>query len=114
MTQDDNVGMACPTPDREDPDAGLLESLGYKQEFRREFTRWSTLSYAISILGVLGSGESSKTSKQRALTVQLLKDLPQYLQVGVSPVRWRTSYGCLGMVFWIDLLIMHCSIRWVV
>ena len=76
MTQDDNVGMACPTPDREDPDAGLLESLGYKQEFRREFTRWSTLSYAISILGVLGSGESSKTSKQRALTVQLLKDLP--------------------------------------
>ncbi|KAI1078910.1 amino acid permease, variant [Whalleya microplaca] len=38
-----------------DPDDGLLESIGYKQEFRREFTRWSTISYAISILGVLGS-----------------------------------------------------------
>lgn len=25
------------------------------QELRREFTRWSTVSYAISILGVLGS-----------------------------------------------------------
>lgn len=43
--------------DRGDPDDGLLASLGYQQEFRREFTRWSTLSYAISILGVLGSGE---------------------------------------------------------
>ncbi|KAH8891257.1 amino acid permease, variant [Thozetella sp. PMI_491] len=38
-----------------DSDDGLLLQLGYKQEFRREFTRWSTLSYAISILGVLGS-----------------------------------------------------------
>lgn len=25
------------------------------QELRREFTKWSTVSYAISILGVLGS-----------------------------------------------------------
>ncbi|KAI5924947.1 amino acid permease, variant [Camillea tinctor] len=40
-------------------DEGLLESLGYKQEFRREFTRWSTLSYAISIMGVLGSVPAS-------------------------------------------------------
>lgn len=38
-----------------DCDVGQLQSLGYKQEFRREFTRWSTLSYAISIMGVLGS-----------------------------------------------------------
>lgn len=38
-----------------DADDGQLQSLGYKQEFRREFTRWSTLSYAISIMGVLGS-----------------------------------------------------------
>lgn len=76
MTQDDNIETICPTLDREDPDDGLLESLGYKQEFRREFTRWSTLSYAISILGVLGSGESPKTGKQKVLTVRLLKDLP--------------------------------------
>lgn len=26
-----------------------------EQELRREFTQWSTVSYAISILGVLGS-----------------------------------------------------------
>ncbi|OKL56163.1 hypothetical protein UA08_08457 [Talaromyces atroroseus] len=32
-----------------------LEQIGYKQEFHREFTRLSTLSYAVSIMGVLGS-----------------------------------------------------------
>ncbi|TAQ89403.1 hypothetical protein B7494_g2271 [Chlorociboria aeruginascens] len=36
-------------------DDELLRSIGYKQEFRREFTRLSTLSFAISIMGVLGS-----------------------------------------------------------
>lgn len=39
----------------EDDDERLLMRIGYKQELRREFTRWSTVSYAISILGVLGS-----------------------------------------------------------
>ncbi|KAI0129112.1 amino acid permease [Xylariales sp. AK1849] len=39
----------------EDDSDALLASIGYKQEFRREFTKWSTLSYAISIMGVLGS-----------------------------------------------------------
>ncbi|OXV08479.1 hypothetical protein Egran_03758 [Elaphomyces granulatus] len=39
----------------QDDDARLLERIGYKQELRREFSMWSTLSYAISILGVLGS-----------------------------------------------------------
>ena len=58
----------------ENADNELLQSIGYRQvrplsrwklggqgsdfvvqEFRREFTRWSTLSYAISIMGVLGS-----------------------------------------------------------
>ncbi|KAJ5513978.1 hypothetical protein N7463_003530 [Penicillium fimorum] len=33
----------------------LLARIGYKQELRREFSKWSTVSYAISILGVLGS-----------------------------------------------------------
>ncbi|KUJ15784.1 amino acid permease 2 [Mollisia scopiformis] len=36
-------------------DDELLREIGYKQEFKREFTRLSTLSYAISIMGVLGS-----------------------------------------------------------
>ncbi|KAI6860736.1 hypothetical protein KC334_g21244, partial [Hortaea werneckii] len=36
-------------------DERLLARIGYKQELRREFTKWSTVSYAISILGVLGS-----------------------------------------------------------
>ncbi|KAF2200797.1 amino acid transporter [Delitschia confertaspora ATCC 74209] len=39
----------------QDDDELLLAQMGYKQEFKREFTKWSTLSYAISILGVLGS-----------------------------------------------------------
>ena len=36
-------------------DERLLMRIGYRQELRREFTKWSTVSYAISILGVLGS-----------------------------------------------------------
>lgn len=38
-----------------DDDERLLARIGYKQELRREFTKWSTVSYAISLLGVLGS-----------------------------------------------------------
>lgn len=36
-------------------DDQLLRDIGYKPDFNREFTRLSTLSYAISIMGVLGS-----------------------------------------------------------
>ncbi|KAL7274935.1 polyamine transporter tpo5 [Rhizina undulata] len=39
----------------QDDDERMLLRIGYKQELRREFTKWSTVSYAISILGVLGS-----------------------------------------------------------
>ncbi|KAF2233069.1 amino acid permease [Viridothelium virens] len=39
----------------QDDDERLLARIGYKQELKREFTKWSTVSYAISILGVLGS-----------------------------------------------------------
>ncbi|RPA82914.1 amino acid permease [Ascobolus immersus RN42] len=39
----------------EDEDNHLLEDIGYKPQLRREFTKWSIISYAISILGVLGS-----------------------------------------------------------
>ncbi|KAL1967561.1 hypothetical protein VTN77DRAFT_3076 [Rasamsonia byssochlamydoides] len=39
----------------QDDDERLLARIGYKQELRREFSKWSTVSYAISILGVLGS-----------------------------------------------------------
>ncbi|KAF8865131.1 hypothetical protein BDZ45DRAFT_701519 [Acephala macrosclerotiorum] len=36
-------------------DDELLREIEYKQEFKREFTRLSTLSYAISIMGIFGS-----------------------------------------------------------
>jgi hypothetical protein len=39
----------------QDDDERLLARIGYRQELHREFTKWSTVSYAISILGVLGS-----------------------------------------------------------
>ncbi|PBP23615.1 amino acid transporter [Diplocarpon rosae] len=39
----------------EDEDERLLNQIGYTQDLTRHFTRWSTLSYAISVLGVLGS-----------------------------------------------------------
>ncbi|PLB53066.1 amino acid permease, partial [Aspergillus steynii IBT 23096] len=38
-----------------DDDERLLARIGYKQELQREFSKWSTISYAISILGILGS-----------------------------------------------------------
>ncbi|RYP93603.1 hypothetical protein DL770_000235 [Monosporascus sp. CRB-9-2] len=57
--QQDSSPSGRSTVDQPDSGDGLLESLGYRQEFRREFTRWSTLSYAISILGVLGSVPAS-------------------------------------------------------
>ncbi|SPB49430.1 unnamed protein product [Aspergillus niger] len=38
-----------------DNDELLLARIGYKQELKREFSKWSTVSYAISILGILGS-----------------------------------------------------------
>lgn len=76
-TDADGVPGETPTPyaqsssSEDDDDARLLARIGYKQvclgprwrnfivdfsqELRREFTKWSTVSYAISILGVLGS-----------------------------------------------------------
>ncbi|KAF8860967.1 amino acid transporter [Acephala macrosclerotiorum] len=39
----------------EDDDERLLAQIGYTQDLTRHFTKWSTLSYAISVLGVLGS-----------------------------------------------------------
>ncbi|KAJ9385986.1 hypothetical protein DTO063F5_3950 [Paecilomyces variotii] len=51
-------GTAAPVPRMatiRDDDERLLARIGYKQELRREFSKWSTVSYAISILGVLGS-----------------------------------------------------------
>lgn len=47
--------QARPMATIQDDDERLLARIGYKQELRREFTKWSTVSYAISILGVLGS-----------------------------------------------------------
>ncbi|KAH7383126.1 amino acid/polyamine transporter I [Cadophora sp. MPI-SDFR-AT-0126] len=42
-------------PTVEDDDERLLNQIGYTQDLSRHFTKWSTLSYAISVLGVLGS-----------------------------------------------------------
>ncbi|KUJ15073.1 amino acid transporter [Mollisia scopiformis] len=39
----------------QDDDERLLAQIGYTQDLTRHFTKWSTLSYAISVLGVLGS-----------------------------------------------------------
>ncbi|RDW68079.1 amino acid transporter-4 [Coleophoma cylindrospora] len=38
-----------------DDDERLLAQIGYTQNFRRHFNKYSTLSYAVSVLGVLGS-----------------------------------------------------------
>lgn len=51
LTYPENPKMPQPS----DSDTLLLARIGYKQELRREFSKYSTISYAISILGVLGS-----------------------------------------------------------
>ncbi|PGH21583.1 hypothetical protein AJ80_03143 [Polytolypa hystricis UAMH7299] len=50
-----SAAQAPPMATIQDDDERLLARIGYKQEMRREFSKWSTVSYAISILGVLGS-----------------------------------------------------------
>jgi amino acid permease len=54
-THEDFTTQVRPMATIQDDDERLLARIGYKQELRREFTKWSTVSYAISILGVLGS-----------------------------------------------------------
>ncbi|KAI0341281.1 APC amino acid permease [Trametopsis cervina] len=49
-TQTDEMGLSARTADEE-----LLASLGYKQEFRREFTGVETFGIAFSIIGLLPS-----------------------------------------------------------
>ncbi|TVY35244.1 putative amino-acid permease [Lachnellula occidentalis] len=39
----------------QDDDERLLAQIGYKQDMSRHFNQWSILSYAVSVLGVLGS-----------------------------------------------------------
>ncbi|KAL8278920.1 hypothetical protein RQP46_008589 [Phenoliferia psychrophenolica] len=39
----------------EDADEALLLRLGYRQEFKREFSRFSTISFAFSVMGVTSS-----------------------------------------------------------
>ncbi|EPE34332.1 hypothetical protein GLAREA_10026 [Glarea lozoyensis ATCC 20868] len=39
----------------EDDDERLLNQIGYAQDMNRHFNQWSILSYAVSVLGVLGS-----------------------------------------------------------
>ncbi|KAG9232856.1 amino acid/polyamine transporter I [Amylocarpus encephaloides] len=43
--------MATP----QDDDERLLNQIGYNQDMSRHFNQWSILSYAVSVLGVLGS-----------------------------------------------------------
>jgi hypothetical protein len=38
-----------------DPDEEILISLGYRQDFKRKFTIWSSFSVSFSVLGLLPS-----------------------------------------------------------
>ncbi|PQE07844.1 amino acid permease protein [Rutstroemia sp. NJR-2017a WRK4] len=70
MDQKDSLeGLSIPATDKsqslnprgnrmasiENDDERLLMRIGYTQDLRRHFSKWSTLSYAVSVLGVLGS-----------------------------------------------------------
>jgi hypothetical protein len=41
------------------PDEATLVALGYKQEFKREFSLWSSFSVSFSVLGLLPSTAST-------------------------------------------------------
>ncbi|CAG8958572.1 hypothetical protein HYFRA_00009889 [Hymenoscyphus fraxineus] len=43
------------TSEVQDEDERLLNRIGYNQDMSRHFNQWSILSYAVSVLGVLGS-----------------------------------------------------------
>ncbi|EEQ30594.1 amino acid permease [Microsporum canis CBS 113480] len=55
VSHESSASNTSPMATIQDDDERLLARIGYKQEMRREFSKWSTISYAISILGVLGS-----------------------------------------------------------
>ena len=53
-------GNEVPTFDRElDADDEVLAALGYKPEFKREFTLWTTFCVSFAVLGLLPSFAST-------------------------------------------------------
>lgn len=63
-----------------DSDEALILALGYKQEFKREFTLWSVFAVSFSVLGLLPSIASTFSYQQ--------------LVVGISPLPWL-----IGLIF---------------
>lgn len=63
-----------------DKDEALILALGYKQEFKREFTLWSVFAVSFSVLGLLPSIAATFSYQQ--------------LVVGISPLPWL-----IGLVF---------------
>ncbi|CCE78701.1 Piso0_000729 [Millerozyma farinosa CBS 7064] len=57
-----------------DTDEAMILALGYKQEFKREFSLWSVFSVSFSVLGLLPSIASCFNYSQ--------------LVIGISPISW--------------------------
>lgn len=83
-----------------------VSSTNVHQEFKREFTRWSTLSYAVAVQGVLGSGSSDAH-----LPCDSPLKLPSFCVMVISSCsRWSCNSN-LGLVLRSDLCILHWVVR---
>ena len=54
-----DIPLNTTTPQPWNPDEETLASLGYKPEFKREFTLWSTFCVSFAVLGLLLSSAST-------------------------------------------------------
>lgn len=69
-----NRGITLNIDHEVDNDEAMILALGYKQEFKREFSLWSVFAVSFSVLGLLPSIASTFDYQQ--------------LVIGISPIPW--------------------------
>ena len=101
-----------PTYDRElTADEEVLVALGYKPEFKREFSLWTTFCVSFAVLGLLPSFASTLYYVSLALSS---KRGEEYFEESQWLIRWRMQgmgyAGTAGMVWgWlIAMIFIQC------
>ena len=99
-------------PNESSPDAGTeddkLRQLGIQRELRREFTNFSTLSFA---LGVIGSDSHLYLTRFIIVTrkVQMCRKHRVYAQY--ASLAWRTSYSGEEFRAFLQLSLLIMKVR---
>lgn len=68
LLPDDNI----PTTPTDNADEQVIVSLGYRQEFKREFSLWTTFCVSFAVLGLLPSFASTMTYGTSLVSVWVL------------------------------------------